>query len=217
MYLPPLFREERIEVLHGLIRAHPLGLLVTDGPGGLLANPIPFVLDDRAGVFGTLRGHLARANPQWREHDREQDALVVFQGVERYITPSWYETKRETGKAVPTWNYAIVQARGRLRIVDDRAWLARQIVALTEAQEATRDRPWAVADAPPPFIEGQLKGIVGIEIEVARLDGKWKVSQNRPEADRVGVRAGLEAEGDEASLAMAEMVASGGAIEPGDV
>jgi transcriptional regulator len=211
MYLPPLFREDRLDVQHALIRAHPLGLLVTNGPGGLLANPIPFVLDQEPGPLGTLRGHLARGNPQWRDLDPEQEALVVFQGVERYITPSWYETKRETGKVVPTWNYAVVQARGRVRVVGDEAWLARQIVALTEAQEAERERPWAVTDAPPSFIGHQLKGIVGVEIEIARIEGKWKVSQNRPEADRAGVVDGLTEDGDEASLAMAELVGARGA------
>ena len=210
MYIPPLFREERIEVQHALVRAHPLGLLVTDGPGGLLANPIPFVLDGEAGPLGTLRGHVARANPQWREHDAARDALVVFQGVDHYITPSWYETKCETGKVVPTWNYAIVQAWGRLRVVEDREWLARQIVALTGAQEAARDEPWAVADAPPAFVEGQLKGIVGVEIEIARIEGKWKVSQNRPASDRAGVVGGLRAEGGDVALVMADLVAGGG-------
>ena len=210
MYQPPLFREDRLDVQHALIRAHPLGLLVTDGPGGLVANPIPFLLDDGAGPFGTLRGHVARANPQWREHDPDKDALVVFQGVERYITPSWYATKRETGKVVPTWNYAIVQAHGRIRVVDDREWLARQVTALTATQEAGRDTPWAVSDAPEAFVAGQLKGIVGIEIEIAWIEGKWKVSQNRPAADRAGVVEGLTAEGDAEAEAMAALVVAGG-------
>jgi transcriptional regulator len=214
VYQPPLFREDRLDVQHALIRAHPLGLLVTAGPTGLVANPIPFLLDGSAGPLGTLRAHLARANPQWRDHDPEQDALVVFQGVETYITPSWYATKRETGKVVPTWNYAIVQARGRIRIHDDPAWLARQIADLTESQEAARAEPWAVADAPAAFVAGQLKGIVGIEIEIARLDGKWKVSQNRPEADRAGVVAGLSEEREDAAQEMARLVGERGAVLP---
>ena len=211
MYQPPLFREDRLDVQHALIRAHPLGLLVTVGPGGPLANPVPFLVDETAGPLGTLRAHVARANPQWREHDPNRDALVVFQGVERYITPSWYATKRETGKVVPTWNYAIVQAHGRIRIHDDPAWLARQVAALTEAQEGARAEPWAVGDAPPSYIAGQLKGIVGIEIEIARIDGKWKASQNRPEADRAGVVAGLTEAGDDESWVMAQLVADRGA------
>jgi transcriptional regulator len=207
MYRPPLFREDRLPELHGLIRAHPLGLLVSAGEEGPVANPVPWVLDDAASPLGTLRAHLARANPQWRSLAAGQSVLVVFQGPERYVTPSWYATKRETGKVVPTWNYAMVQARGPARVVEDAGWLARNVAALTAAQESARPEPWAVADAPPAFVEAQLKGIVGIEIEIAAIEGKWKVSQNRPEADRVGVVAGLEADGDEASLAMARLVA----------
>jgi transcriptional regulator len=206
MYQPPHHREDRLEVQHALIRAHPLGTLVTLGSGGLVANPLPFVLDAAAGPLGTLKAHLARANPQWRDFDPAVEALVVFQGVEGYITPSWYPTKRETGKVVPTWNYAIVQARGPTRIVEDRAWLAEQIAALTAAHEAGRAAPWSVDDAPPPFVEAQLKGIVGIEIPITRIEGKWKMSQNRPEPDRAGVVEGLRAAGDATSLAMADLV-----------
>src|SRR4051794_18350270 len=126
MYQPPHFREDRLEVQHALIRAHPLGLLVTNGRSGLIANPVPLTLDEAASPYGTLRAHLSRANPQWRDFDPEQEALVVFQGVETYITPSWYEAKREHGKVVPTWNYAIVQAYGRMRVMDDPAWLLKQ-------------------------------------------------------------------------------------------
>ena len=206
MYHPPHFRENRLEAQHELIRAHPLGLLITHGPAGLLANPIPFLLDADASPFGTLRGHLARANPQWRELG-EAEALVVFQGAESYVTPSWYATKRETGKVVPTWNYATVQVRGRRRAVEDAAWLARQVAALTDGQEATFAAPWAVTDAPAPYLAGQLKGIVGIELEIAAIEGKWKVSQNRPAADRTGVIEGLRGLGDDASVAMADLVA----------
>ena len=211
MYSPPHFREDRLDVQHALIRSHPLGTLITMGADGLTANPVPFVLDAEAAPNGALQGHLARANPQWRDYDRAIEALVVFQGVESYITPSWYATKRETGKVVPTWNYAIVQARGPMRVIEDRDWLARQIAALTALQERGRVNPWSVSDAPEPFVASQIKGIVGIEIPIARITGKWKVSQNRPEADREGVIEGLTASGDAASRDMAELVAAGGA------
>lgn len=211
MYQPPHFREDRLEVQHALIRAHPLGLLVTNGKTGLLANPIPFVLDEAASPLGTLRAHLSRANPQWRDFDPEQEALVVFQGTETYITPSWYATKRETGKVVPTWNYAIVQAYGRMQVKDDPEWLLRQITAMTSAQEASRQEPWAVSDAPAEFLTAQMKGIVGVEIEISRIDGKWKVSQNRPEADRRGVAKGLRKAMTADALHMAELVDNRGA------
>jgi len=211
MYQPPHFREDRLEVQHALIRAHPLGLLVTTGTSGLLANPIPFVLDDADSPLGTLRAHLARANPQWRDFDPEQEALVVFQGTDTYITPSWYETKRETGKVVPTWNYAIVQAYGRMQVKDDPAWLVRQVTAMTSAQEASRREPWAVSDAPAEFLTAQLKGIVGVEIEITRIEGKWKVSQNRPEADRRGVAEGLRGLMSADALHMADLVDNRGA------
>ncbi len=211
MYQPPYFREDRLEIQHALIEAHPLGLLITHGKTGLLANPIPFVIDSAASTLGTLSAHLSRANPQWRDFDPEQEALVVFQGVETYITPSWYETKRETGKVVPTWNYAMVQAHGRMRTIDDPEWLLRQITAMTDAQEATRAEPWAVSDAPDSFVAAQLKGIVGVEIEITRIEGKWKVSQNRPEADRKGVSDGLLAADNDSARLMAELVDRRGA------
>jgi transcriptional regulator len=211
MYQPPHFREDRLEVQHALIRAHPLGLLVTNGRSGLIANPVPFTLDEAASPYGTLRAHLSRANPQWRDFDPEQEALVVFQGVETYITPSWYEAKREHGKVVPTWNYAIVQAYGRMRVMDDPAWLLKQITAMTSAQEAGRPEPWAVNDAPADFLASQMKGIVGLEIEITRIEGKWKVSQNRPEADRQGVAVGLREMGQESARHMADLVDQRGA------
>jgi transcriptional regulator len=211
VYQPPHFREDRLEIQHALIRAHPLGLLVTGGACGLLANPVPFLLDADASPLGTLRCHLARANPQWRALEAGlEEALAVFQGAEAYVTPSWYATKRETGKVVPTWNYAVVQARGRPRVVEDRDWLRRQVEALTRLREAGRAEPWAVGDAPAPFVEAQLKGIVGVEIEIARIEGKWKASQNRPAADRAGVGEGLRGEGTEGAAAMADLVEAGG-------
>jgi transcriptional regulator len=206
MYEPPLHRQEDLAAQHKLIQSHPLGLLVSHGPGGLIANAMPFLIDSSASKLGTLRAHMARANGQWRDLDGESDVLVVFQGADHYITPSWYETKRETGKVVPTWNYVMVQVRGRPRVVDDAAWLHRQIGALTHMQEASRAAPWAVTDAPAPFVEAQVRAIVGLEIEIAQIKGKWKVSQNRSAADRAGVIAGLLDEGDRAALEMAAMI-----------
>jgi transcriptional regulator len=207
MYQPPLHREDRLGVQHELIRAHPFGLLITAGPGGLVANPVPFLIDSDRGEHGTLRAHVARANPQWREFAAVEECLVVFQGAQEYITPSWYATKRETGKVVPTWNYATVHAWGRPRAIEDAAWLRQQIGELTASQESGRAAPWHVEDAPEDFVGMQIRAIVGIEIPIARIEGKWKVSQNRPAADRQGVVAGLRAQGDEASLAMAALVA----------
>ncbi len=191
MYQPPHHREDRLDVQHALIRAHPLGALVTYGAGGLSANLVPFLLDAEPAPNGRLRGHIARANPQWRDFDPEVEALVIFQGVEHYISPAWYAAKREHGKVVPTWNYVTVQVRGRMRAIEDRDWLAAQIAALTATHEGGRPEPWAVSDAPPAFVEAQIKGIVGLEIPIASIEGKWKVSQNRPVADRAGVVEGL--------------------------
>lgn len=205
MYLPPHFREDDIEAQHGLIRAHPLGLLVSAGASGLVANPIPFVLDATASEKGTLRCHVARANPQWRELQDVAECLVVFQGPDAYVTPSWYATKRETGKVVPTWNYVTVHAWGRPRVIEDADWLHHQIAALTDLLEGRRSTPWSVDDAPEPFVAAQLNGIIGIEIPIARIEGKWKVSQNRTTQDREGVVAGLREQG-EPSAPMAELV-----------
>lgn len=208
MYRPVHFREDDPASLHALIRARPLGMLVTSGPGGLIANPIPFLLDSDRGEHGVLVAHMARANPQWREADGVREALVVFHDTDSYVTPSWYETKRETGKVVPTWNYATVHAWGPMRAIEDTGWLRDQVGRLTEGHEASREKPWAVSDAPEEFVAMQLRAIVGIEIPVARIEGKWKVSQNRPDADRAGVVDGLREQSDEASRHMADMVAN---------
>lgn len=214
MYQPPHFQETRRDILDGLIRAHPLGLLISNGAEGPIANAIPFLLDADVPPNGRLRAHLARANPQWRllADNPASPVLIVFQGTDAYVTPSWYETKRETGKVVPTWNYAIVQVRGTVTVIEDRDWLARQIADLTASQEGGREAPWAVTDAPPAFIQSQIKGIVGLEIDITDISGKWKVSQNRPSADRVGVAEGLEGEGPHAGD-MARMVRSWGGLD----
>ena len=207
MYQPPHFREERIDVLQGLIRANPFGAIVTYGADGLTANHVPFIIDDQAGGLGILRAHMARANPQWRGFDGSHEALVMFQGADAYITPAWYPLKAETGKVVPTWNYAIVHVHGRPRAIEDRDWLMHHISELTAINEAGRAEPWSVSDAPADFVAGLLKGIVGLELEITRIEGKWKASQNRSAADRDGVAQGLTALGDDRSLAMAGMVA----------
>lgn len=211
MYQPPHFREDRIEVQHDLIRAHPLGLLITAGPGGLMANPIPMLIYPEGSERGTLRAHLARGNPQWRELSAVAECLVVFQGPQEYVTPSWYPTKQETGKVVPTWNYVTVQASGRPQVIEDAAWLRRQLDDLTLLKEGARLSPWKVDDAPPEYVVAQLKGIVGVEIPIDRIEGKWKVSQNRPEADRAGILAGLREQG-EPSESMAALVAERGGL-----
>jgi transcriptional regulator len=211
MYLPPAFREDRLEIQHQLIRNHPLGLLVTVGVDGPIASPLPFVLDSNAGQRGTLRGHLARGNMQWKESKLDVNALVIFQGPDVYVTPSWYETKKQSGKVVPTWNYATVQVRGKLQVVEDAGWLAKQIAALTNQMEGKRAKPWAVSDAPSDYIGGQIKGIVGLEIEITAIEGKWKVSQNRPVADRRGVLQGL-AEGEQNHAAMIDLVKTYGGL-----
>jgi transcriptional regulator len=207
MYRPPAFREDRLDVLHALIRAHPLGTLVTAGPHGLMANHIPFLVDADATGNGTLRAHLARANDQLAALRDGAETMVIFQGPDAYVTPSWYASKVEHQKVVPTWNYATVHAWGTPIVHDEAPWLRQQIGALTASQEARREHPWAVEDAPADFVAAQIRAIVGVEIPIARIEGKWKVSQNRPEADQRGVAAGLRELGDEA---MAQLVTDRG-------
>ncbi|MEO6015284.1 MAG: FMN-binding negative transcriptional regulator [Devosia sp.] len=204
MYRPPAFREDRLDVLHALIETHRLATVVTHGADGLNANLVPFTLDRSRGACGTLKAHLAKANDQFQALADGGEALVIFQGPETYITPSWYASKQEDGKVVPTWNYVVVQAWGRPVVIEDADWLMGQISELTATQEDQRPTPWAVSDAPHAYVAAQMKGIFGIEIEIGRIEGKWKASQNRPEMDRVGVAEGLAAEG---SVEMAGLVA----------
>ncbi|MFY8114667.1 MAG: FMN-binding negative transcriptional regulator [Rhabdaerophilum sp.] len=206
MYEPPHFRiEDRAEML-ALIRAHPLGILVSAGEAGLMANPIPFLVQENADGSVSLRAHLARPNPQWRALAEAPEALVVFQGHDHYITPSWYASKREHGKVVPTWNYMLVQVRGQAIVKDDPAFVMDQISALTAQEEGVRPQPWAVTDAPEPFIAAQMRGIVGLEIPIREITGKYKLSQNRPGADLEGVVSGLAGERDPAGPAMATTI-----------
>lgn len=204
MYLPSAFREERLETLHALIRAHPLATLITAGTDGLIANLVPFIVVE-TGDRGTLRAHISKANDQVEALRAGADTLVVFQGPEAYITPSWYPSKKEHGQVVPTWNYVVVQVRGTPHVIDDPAWLRTQIGALTAGQENQRSEPWKVTDAPESFIQDQIRAIIGVEIPILSIEGKWKVSQNRSAADRQGVYEGLRREGK--SEPMARLVA----------
>jgi transcriptional regulator len=191
VYVPQHFEEHDLGVLHALVRARPLGTWVTEVEGQLVVNHIPFVLEPSEGPLGTLRGHVARANGVWRGASTRIESVVVFQGPQAYITPSWYQAKREHGKVVPTWNYAVVHAHGMPRVIDEPEWLRRNVEELTAAHESPRHEPWHVSDAPSAYIDGLLKAIVGVEIPIAKLIGKWKASQNRSETDRRGVVAGL--------------------------
>jgi transcriptional regulator len=204
MYLPTHFGETRPEALQQLLRTHPLGLLTTLGPHGLEANALPFLLDPEPAPLGTLVGHVARANPVWRETRTDVEALVVFQGPQAYVSPGWYPSKAETGKVVPTWNYVMVQARGRLRVIDDVHAARALVTRLTERHEAAQARPWGVSDAPADYIDAMLRAIICIEIPLSSLIGKYKLSQNRPAADREGVVQALRDSGDAAQQQTAQ-------------
>jgi len=214
MYIPRQFEEPRVDVMHALIRAQPLATLVTLSSGGLNANHIPLHLAESPAPFGTLQGHVARANPILSDLNSEIESLAVFHGPNAYITPSWYATKKETGKVVPTWNYAVVHAYGFLRIVDDAAWLRAQLEALTAHNEAQFAEPWTVSDAPDEYIEKLMTAIVGIEMVITKLSGKWKVSQNQPAQNQAGVVAGLEASSLPDALAMAALVNAPSQLAP---
>jgi len=194
MYLPTQFAEDRKDVLHAAMRAAGLATLVTMTEDGLIASHVPLMLDPDAGPHGTIYGHLARANPQ-ATAEPVGEALAIFTGPDAYITPSWYEAKREHGRVVPTWNYVAIHAYGTLEVFDDAERLHALVSRLTNKHEAARPQPWAVDDAPAPFVQGQLKGIRGFALPISRLQGKWKMSQNRAEADRAGVVAGLAEQG----------------------
>ncbi len=206
MYVPQHFDETDVSVLHQLVSSHPLGAVITMTAAGLDANHIPLVLHADPAPLGTLHGHVSRANPLWREASPSVDALIIFQGPEAYISPSWYPAKQEHGRVVPTWNYVVVHAHGRLRAIDDPAWVRAHVEQLTRTHEAHRDVPWQVTDAPADFINPLIKGIVGLELVMTRLTGKWKVGQNRSAADREGAAAALEREG---AGAMAALVRDG--------
>jgi len=208
MYNPQHFEETRLEVLHELMQREPFAVVVTLGAAGLNANHVPLELDVSTPPFGTLRGHVSRANPMWKEPASGVETLVIFAGPQHYVTPDWYPTKAETGKSVPTWNYVVVHAYGTPRFIEDPEWLRAHVERLTNRHEAGRPVPWQVSDAPEDYVQGQLRGIVGFELPIARLSGKWKVSQNRVDADRRGVVAGLRGIGaaDADAAAIADLV-----------
>ena len=182
-------------MIEAFVAAHPLGALVVATPGGLVANHIPMLLVRDVAGRRLLHGHVARANELWQQVAEATPALVIFGGAQHYVTPNWYPSKRDTGEVVPTWNYAVVHAHGPIRFIEDRAWLLTLVTALTERNEHPRAAPWHVADAPPAYIERMLGAIVGFEIALERLEGKFKASQNRSAEDRAGVAAGLTADG----------------------
>jgi transcriptional regulator len=195
MYLPPHFNEPNVEVLHDAIHRTGLATLVTLTEDGLIASHVPMLLDPDPAPYGTLLGHLARPNPQAKGAAQGVHALAIFQGPDAYISPSWYPTKRDNAKVVPTWNYVAIHATGPIEFFPDADRLRAIVTRLTERQETPRAEPWAVTDAPPDYIDAMLKGIVGFALPIARLEGKWKLSQNRPAVDQAGVVAGLSAEG----------------------
>ena len=209
MYTPKHFEEPRTEIMHELMRARPLATLVTLTSNGLDANHIPLHLINTPAPFGTLRGHVARANPLWRDFAKDVEVLAIFHGPDSYITPSWYAAKQETGKVVPTWNYAVVHAYGTLRVIDDASWVRAQLEALTDHNETNFSKPWSVSDAPHEYTEKLIEAIVGFEIVITRLSGKWKVSQNQPAQNQAGVIEGLSNSGVRDAEAMADLVAAG--------
>lgn len=191
MFTPKIFKETDLDVLHGLITSHPLGTWITTKDDVLDVNHIPFVLDSAHGEYGVLRGHINRTNPVCKSLTTAKESIVVFQGAQSYISPSWYPSKEEHGKAVPTWNYVVVHAHGIPRVVDDKDWLYEHLNNLTDQHESKRDYSWKVSDAPEEFTAKMIRAIVGIEIPVSDLFGTWKTSQNKTTKDKEGVIKGL--------------------------
>jgi transcriptional regulator len=206
LYLQSHFEETDPGAIRSLVAGHPLGMLITAGPDGISANHIPLLLDEQRGERGSLIGHVARNNALWREYDPALEPLVVFQGPSAYISPNWYPTKQEMHQVVPTYNYAVVHVYGQLIVHDDQKWLRGVVGKLTKAMEARQPEPWRMGQAPAAFIESQLGNIVGIEIAISRVLGKWKMSQNRPDADKAGAAAGLLASGGAVEAEVAELI-----------
>lgn len=196
MYMPAPFNEERPDVLYDFIEKNPLGILVANVERGLDANHIPFELDRKQGMFGMLHSHVARKNPVWQELKPEQEVLVIFRSADAYISPGWYPSKRETGRQVPTWNYIVVHAHGRAMVRDSESYVRGMVARLTRTHEAAQSKPWRMTDGPKDFIDMMLKNIVGIEIEITRLSGKWKLSQNKESRDIHGAVEGLKEQGE---------------------
>ncbi|WP_346911745.1 FMN-binding negative transcriptional regulator [uncultured Roseibium sp.] len=205
MYTPPAFAQDDLATIHGMIRATGLATLVTMTDEGLIGTPLPLILKEDEGACGTLYGHLARPNPQWKLAP-QAEALVIFPGPDAYISPSWYAAKAEHHKVVPTWNYGAVHAYGTPEFFEDPDRLLGVLNALTDQNEANRPSPWSVSDAPEKFVQAQMRGIVGLRLEIARLEGKQKFSQNKPEADRAGVAKGLAEEADPSAQEMAGLI-----------
>lgn len=206
MYIPKHFDEPKVERLHELMRDQPLATLVTFSSHGLNADHLPLHLTETSNSLGTLRGHVARANPLRSHLGEHAEVLAIFRGSDAYITPSWYATKAETGKVVPTWNYVVAHAYGTLRFLDDAAWLRAHLEALVTHNEAAFDKPWQLSDVPHDFIEKLIGAVVGIEITITRLLGKWKVSQNQPSENKMGVINGLRESGTAKALDMADLI-----------
>lgn len=206
MYNPSPFAEDRTDVLHAFIRQYPLAAIVSCGPDGPVATHVPVVLHGNAGANGVLRCHFARANRQWETIQSSPAILAIMQGPEHYITPDWYRSKRDHGKVVPTWNYVAVHVRGKAKLFESQDELQQHLRALTDQNEITRETPWSIDDAPKPYIDALSRAIVGIEIEISGIEGKWKISQNRPETDRKGVVAGLDLVGSPSSIEMARLI-----------
>jgi transcriptional regulator len=206
VYIPKFNQETRLDVMHALIEAQPFATLVTMSGSGIFASHLPMVLERGEGTYGTLRGHLSRANNQWRDLSPSVEALAIFSGDHHYISPNWYPEKTEDGKVVPTWNYAVVHAYGPLRIIEDPAWLLSHLTTLTTQHEARSPEPWQVSDAPADYIASQIKGIVGLEVTLSRIEGKWKVSQNKSEPTRRAIEKGLEDLHTPEALAMCDLV-----------
>jgi transcriptional regulator len=205
MYQPEHFRVDDVAQMHALMRGRPFASLISSGAKGLYASHLPTVLKDD-GPYGLIECHLARANPHCSELGEVSEALMIFQGPQGYITPNWYPSKAQTGKVVPTWNFAVVHAYGRPEVMTSPDWLLRHVTELTVQQETSEAQPWQVSDAPAKFIEAMLRGIVGFRFAITRLEGKWKMSQNREAQDRSGVVKGLDKRADGEDLAIAEIV-----------
>jgi transcriptional regulator len=206
MYTPKAFEVTDLPMLHAAMKQSELATLVTITTNGLVATHLPLLLEETRGEFGTLTGHVSRANVQWRETDTHTEALIIFLGLDSYITPNWYPAKQETGRVVPTWNYAAIHAYGRITFIEDPEWLRTMVTDLTKKHEASFPAPWKVTDAPAVYIDSQLKAIVGFEFQIARLEGKQKFNQNRSEEDRLGVIEGLRELEDERKTQVAELM-----------
>lgn len=206
MYTPKAFEQLDINSMHTLMREYPFATLVVLTDDGIEANHLPLLLRKNSSEYGVIVGHLARANPLWEKIKPDTEALVIFHGPDAYISPNWYPAKQEHGKVVPTWNYAVVQARGKLRVVDDAQWLSALLHELTDQHEAAFAKPWSVDDAPADYVEKLTKAVVGIEISICHLQGKWKLSQNQPEVNQHGVIAGLGRASNERKLLLADLM-----------